>query len=74
MWTKNTERTKIWLILKDIKGIGVKVSENIYYRFKTIENLKKADIRTLSRVPLVNKSLAGRIKLKLSYTESKRYE
>ena len=65
-WTKNTERTKIWLILKDIRGIGVKISDNIYCKFKSIEELQRADIRTLTRVPLVNKSLANRIKFKLN--------
>lgn len=64
-WTKNTERTKIWLILKDIHGIGNKISENIYIKFKSVEELQKADIRDLTRVPLVNRSLAGMIKFKL---------
>jgi len=63
-WTKNTERTKIWLILKDIEGIGTKISANIYTKFKSVEELQKADIRTLSKVPLVNKSLANRIVFK----------
>ncbi|MGB9937482.1 MAG: helix-hairpin-helix domain-containing protein [Methanobacterium sp.] len=66
-WTKNTERTLIWLILKDIDGIGVKISENIYSKFKSVEELKKADLRSLKRVPLVNKQLALRIKLKLDH-------
>lgn len=64
-WTQNTEKTKIWLILKDIHGVGIKINENIYSKFKSIEELEKADIRALTRVPLVNKSLAGRIKLKI---------
>lgn len=63
-WTENTEKTKIWLILKDIHGIGIKISENIYYKFKSVEELQNADIRSLTRVPLVNKSLANRIVLK----------
>ena len=64
-WAQNTEKTKIWLILKDIHGIGIKISENIFNKFKSVEELQKADVRTLARVPLVNKSLAGRIKFKL---------
>ncbi len=63
-WTKNTEKTKIWLILKDIHGIGIKITENIYNRFKTLEELQKADIRDLNRVPLVNKSIASKIVFK----------
>jgi len=63
-WTKNTERTRIWLILKDIQGIGTKISENIYTKFNSVEELKKADIRTLTRVPLVNKSIANKILFK----------
>lgn len=66
-WAENTERTKIWLILKDIHGIGIKISENIYSRFKSVDELQKADIRSLTRVPLVNRSLAGRIIYKLSF-------
>lgn len=69
-WTKNTERTLIWLILKDIEGIGVKISENIYNKFKSVEELKRADVRSLTRVPLVSKSLALRIKLKLDHINS----
>jgi hypothetical protein len=65
-WTKNTEKTKIWLILKDIHGIGIKISENIYYKFKSVEELQNADIRALKRVPLVNKSLASRIIFKFN--------
>lgn len=63
-WTKNTERTKIWLILKDIHGIGTKISENIYNKFKSVEELQKADVRALTKVPLVNRSLASRIVFK----------
>jgi hypothetical protein len=63
-WTKNTEKTKIWLNLKDIQGIGIKISENIYNKFKNIEELQKADIRALTRVPLVNRSLASKIRFK----------
>lgn len=63
-WTENTEKTKIWLILKDIHGIGIKISENIYYKFKSVEELQNADMRSLTRVPLVNRSLASRILFK----------
>lgn len=64
-WTKNTEKTRIWLILKDIHGVGSKITENIYKRFKTIEELEKASIKSLSKVNQVNASLAKRIKLTL---------
>jgi len=64
-WTKNTEKTKIWLLLKDIHGIGSKITENIYDKFKSVEELQKADIRNIARVRLVNKSLATKIKFKL---------
>ncbi|MGZ7067588.1 MAG: helix-hairpin-helix domain-containing protein [Methanobacterium sp.] len=63
-WVENTERTKIWLVVKDITGIGIKISENLYDKFKSVEELRKADIRDLTRVPLVNKSLASKIKFK----------
>lgn len=63
-WTNNTEKTKIWLILKDIHGIGIKISENIYYKFKSVEELQKADMRALTKVSLVNKSIASRILVK----------
>jgi hypothetical protein len=65
-WTQNTEKTKMWLILKDIHGIGLKITENIYKCFPSIEELEKASIKSLTRVPLVNKALAERIKLKLA--------
>lgn len=64
-WTKNTEKTKIWLILKDIHGVGSKITENIYQRFKTIEALENASIKSLSKVNQVNISLAKRIKVTL---------
>ena len=64
-WTKNTEKTRIWLILKDIHGVGFKITENIYKRFKTIESLENASIKSLSKVNQVNKSLAKRIKFTL---------
>ncbi len=64
-WTQNTEKTKMWLILKDIQGIGIKITENIYKCFPSIDELERASIKNLTRVPLVNKSLAERIKLKL---------
>lgn len=64
-WTKNTEKTKIWLLLKDIPGIGSKITENIYDKFKSVEELRKADIRNIARVRLVNKSLASKIKFKI---------
>ena len=63
-WTKNTEKTKIWLNVKDIQGIGTKISENIYNKFKSVEELQKADMRALTRVPLVNRSLASKIRFK----------
>jgi hypothetical protein len=64
-WTKNTEKTKIWLILKDIQGIGSKITENIYERFKNLESLENASIRSLSKVDQVNVSLAKKIRYKL---------
>ena len=64
-WTQNTEKTKIWLILKDIHGVGSKITENIYKRFKTIEELENASIKSLSRIEQVNTSLAKRIKFTL---------
>ena len=67
-WTQNTEKTKIWLILKDIHGVGLKITENIYKYFPSIEELEKASVKSLTRVPLVNKGLAERIKLKLNNT------
>ena len=65
-WTQNTEKTKIWLILRDIQGVGLKITENIYKCFPSIEDLEKASIKSLTRVPLVNKGMAERIKLKLN--------
>ena len=65
-WTHNTEKTKMWLLLKDINGIGLKITENIYNCFPSIDKLKKASVKSLTRVPLVNKALAERIKLKFS--------
>ncbi len=64
-WTQNTEKTVMWLILKDIHGIGIKITENIYKCFPSIEELEKASVRNLTRVPLVNRELAERIKFKL---------
>ncbi|MGF7119434.1 helix-hairpin-helix domain-containing protein [Methanobacterium oryzae] len=64
-WTKHTEKTKIWFILKDIHGVGSKITENIYQRFKTIEALENASIKSLSKVNQVNISLAKRIKVTL---------
>lgn len=64
-WTKNTEKTRIWLILKDIHGMGYKITDNIYKRFKTIEALESASIKSLSKVNQVNASLAKRIKFTL---------
>ncbi len=67
-WTQNTEKTRMWLILKDIHGIGMKITENIYNCFPSIEELEKASVRKLTRVPLINKALAEKIKFKLSKT------
>ncbi len=64
-WTQNTEKTKMWLILKDIHGIGLKITENIYKCFPSIEELEGASVKSLTRIPLVNKALAEKIKLKL---------
>ena len=64
-WTQNTEKTKMWLILKDIHGIGINMTENIYKSFSTIKELEDASIHNLKRVPLVNNALAKRIKFKL---------
>ena len=65
-WTQNTEKTKMWLILKDIQGLGLKITENIYNCFSSLEELENASVRSLTKVPLVNKALAERIKLKLA--------
>jgi hypothetical protein len=65
-WTQNTEKTKMWLILKDIQGLGLKITENIYNCFSSIEELENASVRSLTKVPRVNKALAERIKLKLT--------
>lgn len=67
-WTQNTEKTKMWLLLKNIPGIGIKITENIYKCFPNIEELKGASIRNLTKVPLVNKALAEKIKFKLQHT------
>lgn len=64
-WIQNTEKTKIWLVLKDIHGVGLKITENIYKSFPNIEELEKASTRNLAKVPLVSQSLARRIKFKL---------
>lgn len=64
-WTQNTEKTKMWLILKDIHGVGLKITENIYKNFQSIEELEKASVRNLTKIPLVNKVLAERIKFKI---------
>jgi len=68
-WTQNAEKTKIWLILKDIHGVGLTITENIYKSFSSIEDLEKASIRNLTKVPLVNRALAERIKFKLTQTK-----
>ncbi len=65
-WTQNIEKTKMWLILKDIHGIGLKITENIYDKYKSVEELQNADIRSLTRIRLVNKSMASKIKFKLN--------
>ena len=70
-WTQNTEKTKMWLILKDIHGIGFKITENIYNCFPSIEELEKASVKNLARVPLVNKATAEKIKLKLAKNQDK---
>jgi len=64
-WTQNTEKTKIWLILKDIEGIGLIITENIYRKFKTLDSLQKASVKNISRVDQVNLALAKRIKFKV---------
>ncbi|MGB9980167.1 helix-hairpin-helix domain-containing protein [Methanobacterium sp.] len=70
-WTQNTEKTRIWLILKDIHGVGIKITENIYKCFSSIEELERASVKNLTRIPLVNKSLAEKIKLKLIQNQSR---
>ncbi len=70
-WTQNTEKTKMWLILKDIHGMGFKITENIYNCFPSIGKLEKASVKNLARVPLVNRTLAEKIKLKLVQNQHK---
>lgn len=69
-WTQNSEKTQVWLILKDIRGIGFKISDNIYYKFKSVESLQNASVRDLVKVPLVNRALAERIKFKVQLVKS----
>jgi Restriction endonuclease len=70
-WTQNTEKTRIWLILKDIQGVGLKITENIYRCFPSIEELETANVKSLTRVPLVNKAMAEKIKLKMVQNKHK---
>lgn len=60
-----TPKTKMWPILKDIYRVYLKITENIYKCFPGIKELERANVKNLARVPLVNKALAERIKLKL---------
>lgn len=64
-WTKNYEKTKMWFVLKDIKGIGTVIYENIYNEFKSVDNLKKANLEDLMKVKSVNLKLAKKIKIKI---------
>lgn len=61
----------MWLILKDIQGLGLKITENIYKCFPSTEELEKASVKNLTRVPLVNRALAERIKLKLTQYQNR---
>ena len=49
-------------ILDEIKGIGNKRKQALYKKFKTIENMKKASIEDLVKIPGITKKIAKDIK------------
>jgi len=49
-------------ILRSIYGVGPVTFEKLFENFGTIENLMKADIKDLIKIPPINEVVAERIK------------
>ena len=49
-------------VLDNIKGIGLKRKADLFKKFKTIENMKKASLEELKEVPGITEEIAKEIK------------
>jgi hypothetical protein len=61
-WPEHINKAKMEYILRSIDGVGPVTIERLYENFKTIENLKKASIKDLIKIPPINEAIAKRIK------------
>lgn len=61
-WPEHINKAKMECILRPIYGVGPVTTERLYENFGTIENLKKAGIKDLIKIPHINETMTKRIK------------